>query len=123
MSLYFCFEASDNSSFEKTSADNQNSIMNRSEVQSSIAPHTVELRERFNVRELFLFGSVARNENTESSDIDFLVRFNGKASFDGYMDLKLFLETLFSTEVDLVTEKALKSQLRHLVFKEAVRVA
>jgi len=75
------------------------------------------------VRSLALFGSVARDEATETSDLDFLVEFEGKATFDRYMDLKFFLEDLFHKPVDLVTKRSLKSQIRQTVLEEAIDVA
>ena len=75
------------------------------------------------VRSLALFGSVARDEATETSDLDFLVEFEGTATFDRYMDLKFFLEDLFHKPVDLVTKRSLKSQIRQTVLEEAINVA
>jgi predicted nucleotidyltransferase len=74
------------------------------------------------VSELSLFGSFARGEENNSSDIDFLVDLNPK-SFDGYMDLKEFLESLFGRRVDLVMKSALKSRLPESILREAVRAA
>jgi predicted nucleotidyltransferase len=85
--------------------------------------HAEEIRSRFGVEDLAVFGSVARNETTETSDVDILVRLKGRATFDGFMDLKFFLEDLLGVRVDLVTDKALRSELRPRIEKEAVRVA
>src|SRR5947209_12363913 len=59
------------------------------------------------IKSLSLFGSVARGEAKEGSDLDFLVEFEGPATFDRYMDLKELLEREFETAVDLVTVRAL----------------
>lgn len=75
------------------------------------------------VKSLELFGSVVRGEARPDSDIDFLVEFDGPASFDRYMDVKLYLEDLTARRVDLVTRAALKPRLRPAVEAEAVRVA
>ena len=75
----------------------------------------------FGVRSLALFGSAARDEATESSDLDFLVEFETK-TFDAYMDLKAFLEELFDCRVDLVLRDALKSRLRDPILRSAVHV-
>ncbi len=86
------------------------------------------LRERidtihsYGVSSLALFGSAARNETTETSDLDFLVEFEGTATFDRYMDLKFFLEDLFNKPVDLVTRRSLKPEIRAAVLKEAIDV-
>ncbi len=54
--------------------------------------------------------------------MDILVEFSGPATFDGYMDLKFFLEDLLGCKVDLVTQKALKPRLRPYVAKDAIYV-
>lgn len=80
-------------------------------------------RARFGVRELAVFGSVARGEATEASDLDVLVDFVGPATFDGFMGLKLFLEDSLGVKTDLVTRPALRSRLRARIEAEARRVA
>jgi predicted nucleotidyltransferase len=77
----------------------------------------------FGVKSLALFGSVARDEARADSDLDVLVEFEGPATFDGYMGLKLYLEDLLGSRVDLVMKKALRSRMLPLVEREAVRVA
>ncbi len=76
----------------------------------------------FGVHTLALFGSVARDEATETSDLDFLVEFEGAATFDRYMDLKIFLEDLFEKPIDLVTKRSLKPQIRQTVLEESIDV-
>lgn len=78
-----------------------------------------ETLRRLGVRQLGLFGSIARGEATPGSDLDFLVEFEHK-SFDSYMDLKEFLELLFACRVDLVLADTLKPRLRETVLKEIV---
>jgi len=73
----------------------------------------------FGVRRLGIFGSYARGEQTEASDMDFLVEFE-KKTFDNYMDLKFFLEGLFGRSVDLVIAEAVKPRLRTPIFEETV---
>jgi len=75
------------------------------------------------VGELYLFGSVARDEAGEESDVDLLVEFAGPPSFDRFMDLKFFLEDALGIPVDLVTRRALKPILRSEIERDAVRVA
>jgi predicted nucleotidyltransferase len=72
---------------------------------------------------LALFGSCARGEGDTESDIDILVEFNGRASFDQYMDLKFLLGDPLGRSVDLVTDQARWPQLRPCIEKEAIRVA
>ena len=72
---------------------------------------------------LALFGSFARDEATINSDVDLLVEFKGKVTFDQYMDLKFFLEDNLGLSVDLVTKKMLKIQVINSVEKDAIYVS
>jgi len=82
-----------------------------------------EIRRRFGVRTLAVFGSIARDEAADSSDVDVLVVFNQRATFDIYMDLKFYLEELLGMSVDLVTDKALRPQVRQAIEQELINVA
>jgi predicted nucleotidyltransferase len=73
----------------------------------------------YGVRRLGLFGSYARGEATEASDLDFVAEFETK-SFEAYMNLKEFLEGLFKCRVDLVLADAIKPRLRATILEEAV---
>jgi uncharacterized protein len=79
--------------------------------------------QKFEVKSLSLFGSVARDEAHPESDIDILVEFSEPPTFDRYMDLKFYLEDRLGQNVDLVSHKMLKPQIRQTVEKEAIRVA
>jgi predicted nucleotidyltransferase len=76
---------------------------------------------RFGVRRLALFGSCVRGEQTNASDLDFVVEFE-KKTFDGYMDLKAFLEELFDCPVDLVLADTIKPRLREAITSEMIHV-
>ena len=82
-----------------------------------------EIRQRFSVKNLSIFGSIARDESTENSDIDVLVVFNREGSFDLFMDLKFYLEDLVGVKIDLVTDKALRPQVRRAIEQELIHVA
>lgn len=77
--------------------------------------------KNFGVKNLYLFGSIVRNQNNPDSDIDVLVELKEK-TFDSYMNLKFFLEDLFDCKVDLVLKDALKPQLKDQILKEAIHV-
>jgi uncharacterized protein len=80
------------------------------------------LRQRFGVKDIAVFGSLARDELNEGSDLDFLVTFEGKPDFDRFMDLKLYLEDIFARPIDLVTKNALRPELRPGIEREAIHV-
>jgi uncharacterized protein len=96
--------------------------MNRSQAIQLLTLHKPELARRFGVVRLALFGSSARNEAREDSDVDVLVSFDGPATSQRYFGVQFFLEDVLGRPVDLVTEKALRAELRPYVEKEAVRV-
>jgi len=80
------------------------------------------LRQRFGVKDIAVFGSLARDELHEGSDLDFLVTFEGKPDFDRFMDLKFYLEDVFARPIDLVTKNALRPELRPGIEREAIHV-
>ena len=84
--------------------------------------HMREIRQRFSVQRLCLFGSVVRDESVDKSDVDVLVVFSQKATFDRFMDLKFYLKELLRIRVDLVTDKALRPQVRQAIEGEIVDV-
>ena len=91
---------------------------NQSQILRTLQDNRDRIRA-FGVRRLALFGSATRNEQTETSDLDFLVEFDRK-TFDGYMGLKEFLEAQFGCPVDLVVREAVKPRLRDAILASAV---
>lgn len=92
--------------------------MTREEILEKLKQHRDRIRG-FGVRRLGIFGSYARGDQSEGSDMDFLVEFETK-TFDNYMDLKFFLEDLFGRKVDLVIADAVKPRLRKPIFDQTV---
>ncbi len=91
---------------------------NRDTILETLEENRDSIR-RYGVRSLGLFGSCARGECTEASDLDFVVEFD-KKSFDAYMDLKEFLEGIFGCHVDLVMVDSIKPRLRRAILEEAI---
>ena len=75
----------------------------------------------FGVKEIGVFGSVARGEQTEKSDVDVLVELE-KNTFDSYMGLLFFLEDLFERKVDLVMKSAIKPIIKDNILSETIYV-
>lgn len=96
--------------------------MQRDIILSTLKRHQTVLK-KLGVRSLALFGSVARDEATPTSDVDILVEFEPPVTFDRYMDVKFYLEDHLGRKVDLVSWKSLKPQIRALVEQEAIHVA
>jgi uncharacterized protein len=75
----------------------------------------------FGVREIGLFGSFARNDQKESSDVDIVVDLE-EHTFDAYMDLLFFLEDLFGRKVDLVMKDTIKPIIKDRILAETIYV-
>ncbi|MCY3912586.1 MAG: nucleotidyltransferase family protein [Chloroflexi bacterium] len=96
--------------------------MHSDEILITLREHRGTLSERFGVAGLALFGSFARNQATDRSDIDILVRFDGPATSRSYFGVQFYIEDLLGRRVDLVTDKALRSEFRPFVEREALHV-
>jgi predicted nucleotidyltransferase len=95
--------------------------MRRSEILQTLAIHRDDLIQ-MRVKTLAVFGSVARDEARLDSDVDILGEFQGPATFNGYMDLKFFLEEMLGRSVDLVTRKSMRPRLKTQIESEALYV-
>ena len=89
----------------------------------NLLQQNLALLTEMDVQRLAVFGSVARDEATEQSDVDILVAFAHNATFDKYMKLLFFLEDLMGRPVDLVTEQAVRPQLKLSIERDAIYVA
>jgi hypothetical protein len=96
--------------------------MNRSQALHLLAEHKPLLATRFGVARLALFGSAVRDDARDDSDVDILVAFDGPATSARYFGVQFYLEDLFGRPIDLVTENALRPELRPFIEREAVHV-
>ena len=96
--------------------------MNRAQALQVLTSAKPELARRFGVVRLALFGSTARDEASPGSDVDIVVSFDGPATSRCYFGVQFHLEDALGCSVDLVTEKALRPELRPFIEQEAVHV-
>lgn len=97
--------------------------MDRSAILNLLHLNREVMAARFGAKQLALFGSAARDELRPDSDVDVLVDFDGPTTFDGYFNLKDYLEQVLGRPVDLVTAKGLKARARLHVERDLIRVA
>ncbi len=95
-------------------------MKSRGDIFNLLEKHRAEIKS-FGVRELGIFGSFARDEQTEKSDVDILVEMDLR-TFDTYMNLLFFLEDLFGRKVDLVVKDTIKPIIKNRVLREAIYV-
>jgi len=93
----------------------------RNKIIGKLKNHLVEIKSKFKVKEIGIFGSRIKGKAKTGSDIDILVEFEqGYKTFDNYMDLKFYLEKRFGCRVDLVLKNALKEELKPYILSEVV---
>lgn len=84
--------------------------------------HKEELRERYHVRELGIFGSYVRGEAGEESDVDILVEFEEVPGLLKFIELEEHLSELLGVKVDLVRKKSVREELKEDILREAVMI-
>ena len=96
-------------------------MKNLEEIESILLKHKSGLRERFKVKEIGIFGSYARNEQTEDSDVDILVEFEEPVGLL-FVHLADFLEEILQCKVDLVTKEGIKPNRRKYIMEDLIYV-
>jgi uncharacterized protein len=96
--------------------------MKREDVLRILKRERKELMERYPISALSVFGSVARDDAREDSDVDILVEFSRPIGLFQFIELQQTLEALLGTRVDLGTRRSLKPRVEEQVLQEAIRV-
>jgi predicted nucleotidyltransferase len=97
-------------------------MKNLSEIQSILRRHAVELRERYGITSLAVFGSVARGEAKEKSDVDILAVFDRAIGLLALCSAENYLIELLGIEVDLIPREDVRPELRNQIYSEAVTI-
>lgn len=95
-------------------------IFNKEEILSILKNLKSEIKTKYRVKNLGLFGSYVKKEQKEAIDIDILVEFDEDADLLHLIGLSLFLEENFNIKVDVVSKSALKKELRDNILQEVV---
>jgi predicted nucleotidyltransferase len=101
----------------------RNHNVDRDTILKRLNAQAPALKQRYGLHSLAVFGSMARGDDHQGSDVDILATFEGPATFDRYMGLKLELEDLLGRPVDLGTPETLRPELWARVEKDLIRVA
>ncbi|OGW48530.1 MAG: nucleotidyltransferase [Nitrospirae bacterium RBG_19FT_COMBO_42_15] len=92
------------------------------EINNMLKKYKEELKEKYGVKEIGIFGSYVRGEQDEESDLDILVEFERPIGFIRFMKLENSLSELLGVRVELVTKKALKPYIGQQILQEVVYV-
>lgn len=96
--------------------------MDRQAILERLRAEGPALREKYRIASLAVFGSMARGDDREGSDVDVLVTFEGESDFNRFMGLKLDLEDLLLRRVDLATPCMIRPAMRARITEDLVRV-
>ena len=96
--------------------------MNKSKALEILSRLKPELARQYGVTRLALFGSTVRDSAGPDSDIDIVVAFDGPATSVRYFGVQFMLEDELGRPVDLVTEKAMRKELRQFIEQETINV-
>lgn len=92
------------------------------EINDILKKYKKELKEKYGVKEIGIFGSYVRGEQDEESDLDILVEFEKPIGFIRFMKLENSLSELLGVKVELVTKKALKPFIGQRILQEVIYV-
>ena len=92
------------------------------EIKEIIKRHEKEIKEKYKVKEIGIFGSYLKNEAREKSDLDILVEFEKPIGFFKFLELEEYLSNLIGIKVDLVSKKALKPHIGKYILEEVVLI-
>ena len=92
------------------------------EVKAILRKHEKELREKYGVKKIGIFGSYSRGEANEGSDLDILVEFEKPIGLFKFLELEEYLSDLVGVKVDLVSKKALKPHIGKRILEEVVMI-
>jgi hypothetical protein len=90
------------------------------EIEKILKENEAILKEKFNVKELGIFGSYVRREQKNKSDVDILVEFYKPPDLFAFIEFEDFLSALLAIKVDLVMKSTLKPRIRDRILNEAI---
>jgi predicted nucleotidyltransferase len=91
-------------------------------IKATLLQHKIELREKFKVKTIGVFGSYVRGEQKLSSDVDVLVEFNEPVGLFEFIKLENYLSDLLGVKVDLASKKALKPHIGEHIVQEVIMI-
>ncbi|MFH0814289.1 MAG: nucleotidyltransferase family protein [Pseudomonadota bacterium] len=92
------------------------------EIKSILVQHKEELRERYGVKEIEIFGSYIRGEQKITSDLDILIDFERPVSLLHIVALENYLSDILEVKVDVVPKKNIRKELKEIILSEAILI-
>ena len=110
---------------EKSACNGKEMVRNKKtyrEIKNILAQHRKDLKEKYKIEKIGIFGSYVRREQKKQSDVDILVEFYKPIGLFTFMDLEEYIEKLLGIKVDLVSKRALKPRIGEHILREVVYI-
>ncbi len=95
-------------------------LMNLEEVKSILKEHKEEIKQKYKIKEIGIFGSFTRDEQTKRSDIDILVKFEEIPDLLKFIEIERYISRILRKKVDLVRKESIRKELKREILDEAV---
>jgi len=95
-------------------------VKSKEEILDKLKNVKKNLKIKYKVKSIGLFGSYVSNKQIATSDIDFLVEFDNDADLFHFVGLSRYLEEIFNTKVDVISKPTLKEELKQQILKEVI---
>lgn len=92
------------------------------EIKVIIAKHEDEIKGKYGLKEIGIFGSYVKGKQEETSDVDILVEFEKPVSLLQIVSLENYLSDIVGIKVDVVPKKNIRAELKESILREAVPV-
>jgi len=92
------------------------------ELKKILSEYKPEIKKKFKVKSIGIFGSYIRGESNKRRDVDILVEFSEPIGLFVFLDLEEYLQSIFGLKVDLVSKKALKPKIGEYILNEVVYI-
>ncbi|ATZ61666.2 MAG: nucleotidyltransferase family protein [Methanosarcinales archaeon Met12] len=92
------------------------------EIKKILSTNRRELRDKYGVKELYIFGSLVTDEQTEGSDVDILVEFYDAPDLLKFIEIERYIEEIIGVKVDLVRKTVIRPEIKDAVLEEAIPI-
>lgn len=92
------------------------------EIKEILETHKQELKEKYKVRIIGMFGSYVHGGQKSESDIDLLAEFEEPVSLFGLVGAEIYLSEILNIKVDLIPRKDIRPELKDTILKEAIQL-
>ena len=92
------------------------------EIEKILVEHKAELCRKYSIKEIGIFGSYARGEQGEKSDVDILVDFDVLPDLFKFCEIERVLEEILGVKVDLIEKKSIKPRIKERILNEVIAI-